>query len=319
MSNRSEIHTPIMVEQVIGALSPHRAGTYVDGTVGCGGHSLAILEAAGPSGRLIGLDRDPESLEVAAERLSAFRDRVTLVHEDFANLPEVLTGEGIHKVDGILLDLGFSSYQLSRPERGFAFSLDGPVDMRLDRTAGKTAMQVIKESGEQELKGILTDLGEERWAKRIARAIVRARHNEEIRTTRDLADVITSAIPASRRPKHHHPATKSFMALRMTVNQEMDSLRRFMDSAADLLVEGGRLCVISFQSMEDRIVKNRLRDLEKPCTCPVDLPVCGCGRTRKMRVLNRRPVCPDRTETTANPRARSARLRAAERTAGREE
>lgn len=302
-----------MVAEVVGALSPHRAGTYVDGTVGCGGHALAILEAAGPSGRLIGLDRDPESLEVATERLYAFRDRVTLVHEDFANLPEVLTREGIHKVDGILLDLGFSSYQLSRPDRGFAFSLEGPIDMRLDRTTGRTAMQIIEGSDERSLEKILKELGEERWAKRIAAAIVRARSNRGIRTTRDLADVITSAIPVSRRPRHHHPATKSFMALRIAVNHETDSLRGFMDSAADLLVEGGRLCVISFQSLEDRIVKNRLRDLEKPCTCPADLPVCGCGRTPKMSVLTRRPISPDVAETAANPRARSAKLRTAER------
>jgi 16S rRNA (cytosine1402-N4)-methyltransferase len=281
-------------------------GTYVDGTLGGGGHAEAVLRASAPDGRLVGLDRDPHALERARRRLAPFGDRVTFHHGSFANLRTLV--EEIAPVDGILLDLGLSSLQLDTPERGFAFSHTGPLDMRFDPTQGPTAADLVNRLPVKELRDILYRYGDERQARRIAEAIEAAR---PLQTTTELAEIIADAIGG--RWKRIHPATRTFQALRIAVNQELEALEAVLPQAVDVLAVGGRLVVISFHSLEDRIVKHFMRDESRECICPRELPICVCDHDVRLEVLTRKPVRPDEEEVEENPRSRSARLRAAER------
>ncbi len=303
---RETLHVPVLLQQVLDHLQVRQGGVYVDGTVGDGGHAYAILSEAGPQGRLLGLDRDPAALDSAARRLAPFGDRVLLRHGSFARLAE-LAGDW-SPLDGILLDLGLSSRQLADPERGFAFSLDGPLDMRFDPTEeGVSAADLVNSWSVQELREVLYRWGEERQAGRIARAIVAAR---PLHTTRELARVVEEAV--GRRGRIH-PATRTFQALRIAVNRELEALEEGLPQALALLRPGGRLVVISFHSLEDRIVKRFLRREARDCICPPQAPVCTCGHRAQVRLLTRKPVRPSAAEVEANPRARSARLRAAEK------
>ena len=294
-------HLPVMLEEVLTWLAPRPAGVYCDGTVGLGGHTAGVLERSAPDGRVIGIDRDPEALDAARVRLMPFGDRVTLVHARFSEAREVLDRLGLVAVDGFLVDLGVSSPQLDRPERGFSFRNDGPLDMRMDPSAGETAADLLRRVDEVELAQIIRDYGEERHAARVARAIVEARRAGDLDTTGKLAALVARAIPRHEYGKN--PATRTFQALRIAVNQELEELERLLSVAADCLRPGGRLCVIAFHSLEDRIVKRRLRAL--------------AGRDGSgpavLRILTKHVVPPSGAERARNPRARSAHLRAAER------
>ena len=294
-------HLPVMLEEVLTWLAPRPAGVYCDGTVGLGGHAAGVLERSAPDGRVIGIDRDSEALDAARVRLMPFGDRVTLVHARFSEAREVLDRLGLVAVDGFLVDLGVSSPQLDRPERGFSFRNDGPLDMRMDPSAGETAADLLRRVDEVELAQIIRDYGEERHAARVARAIVEARRAGDLDTTGKLAALVARAIPRHEYGKN--PATRTFQALRIAVNQELEELERLLSVAADCLRPGGRLCVIAFHSLEDRIVKRRLRAL--------------AGRDGSgpavLRILTKHVVPPSGAERARNPRARSAHLRAAER------
>ena len=304
------IHVPVLSDQVVALLAEVPAGLFVDATLGLGGHAAAVLKAT-PALRLVGLDRDPRALELARERLQPFSGRVRLVNRRFADLPAVLEELGEERPTAILADLGCSSLQLDSPERGFSFLADGPLDMRMgDR--GRTAAELVNSAEEGELMRILWEYGEERRSRAIARAIVARRSRQPLATTRDLVEVVMGVLGPGRRGRIH-PATRTFQALRIAVNDELGQLESFLEPAAEALAPGGRLAVISFHSLEDRIVKHTLRRLEGRCVCPPDLPICRCGARRLVRRLNRKPIRPTETEVRANPRARSARLRAAER------
>lgn len=302
-----------MSDEVIRFLAPKPGGVYVDGTIGGAGHAGRILEASSPDGTLIGFDRDAEALRAARERLLPFGGRVRLVQGNFAGVAEVLAGFGIGRIDGILLDLGVSSHQLDSAERGFSFQKDAPLDMRMDSGSGATAADLVNTLTEQDLARIIRDFGEERWAMRIAAFIVKAREVAPIETTLRLVDIIKGAIPRGAWEERLHPATRTFQALRIAVNDELASLEKGLDLGIRMLNRGGRGVVISFHSLEDRIVKNCFRRLARGCTCPKGLPYCICGNTSLLRVLTGRPVMAGEAEVEANPRARSARLRAAER------
>ncbi len=309
----SPYHEPVMVEEVLQLLDPKPGGTYVDGTVGGAGHALEILKKITPGGRLIGIDRDEDALAESARRLAPFGTGKTLVKGNFADMEDILADIGIGRVDGILLDLGVSSHQLDAAERGFSFAADAPLDMRMDPGRGATAADLVNSLSEQELKKTLRDYGDEMMAGRIAKAIVARRKKSPVRTTGELADIILRALPSARQRTRIHPATRTFQALRIAVNDELSSLHRAVNAGTGLLKEGGRFVVVSFHSLEDRIVKNEFRSWEKGCICPPDFPYCVCRREARLRVLTRKPIRPSADEVTQNPRARSARLRAAER------
>lgn len=308
-------HVSVMPGEVVELLVPRPGGIYLDGTVGGGGHARLILDASGPDGRLVGLDRDPAALAAAAAVLAPYGERVTLCHGSFAGLAGQLVGLGIDRVDGIVLDLGVSSHQLDTPGRGFSFRDDGPLDMRMDSTQRMTAAILLAEEDAQELKRIFRDYGEERWAGRIAREIVRTRDASPLESTRQLAELVCRAVPGGYQPQRIHPATRVFQALRIAVNGELDELATGLVAAMDRLSPGGRLVVISFHSLEDRLVKQRFRAAANPCSCPPRLPVCVCGRTAEVKILTPRGVRPAEAEVIANPRSRSAVLRAIERLA----
>jgi 16S rRNA (cytosine1402-N4)-methyltransferase len=296
-------HLPVLLDEVITWLEPKPGGIYCDATVGLGGHARAVLEKSAPDGRLVGLDRDPSALEAARAALHPFGDRVTLVHARFSEARQVLERLGAVPVDGFVVDLGVSSPQLDRPERGFSFRNDGPLDMRMDPTAGETAADFLRRVDETELARIIRDYGEERYAGRVARAIVANRHVEPLETTGKLAALVARALP--RHEHHKSPATRTFQALRIAVNGELDELERFLDVVADCLRPGGRLCVIAFHSLEDRIVKRRLRALAGRGE--------GAAGPPRFRLLTKHVVVASDAERARNPRARSAKLRAAER------
>ena len=306
-------HKPVLVAEVMASLQCRTGAVYLDGTVGGGGHAFEILRNSAPNGRLIGIDTDADALREAQRRLAPFGDRATLLKGNFATMETILTGMNIGKVEGILLDLGVSSHQLDTAGRGFSFALDAPLDMRMDQDQGPSADDLIHTLSRDELKKIIRNYGEERMAGRIARAIVERRTLSPIRTTADLAGIVASALPKARRLTRIHPATRTFQALRIAVNDELASLRQALTDGMECLNDGGRFCVISFHSLEDRIVKNAFHAEEKGCTCPSDLPCCSCGRKPTMKVLTRKPVVPGETEVHDNPRARSAKLRVAER------
>lgn len=304
---------PVLPAEVLRYLDPRPGGVYLDGTLGGGGHAAMVLEATAPDGILIGLDRDEQALAAARARLAPFGERARLFHRNFAELDPLLAELGIAGLDGFLLDLGVSSHQLDAGERGFSFQHDAPLDMRMDATQGVTAAELVNELLEGELARIIREYGEERWAKRIAIFIARARENAPIETTLQLADLVKGAIPRGAWEERIHPATRTFQALRIAVNDELGSLERGLAAALRLLKRGGRGVVISFHSLEDRIVKNMFRTLSRGCTCPRDFPRCVCGAVPQVRVLTGRPVTAGDAELKENPRARSAKLRAVEK------
>jgi len=309
----SAYHEPVMLEELLDSLNLRPDGIYVDGTLGGGGHARAILAATAPGGILVGIDRDEDALAESARALEPFGRRAVLVKGDYADLKDILARVGIERVDGIVLDLGVSSHQLEAAARGFSFSKPAPLDMRMDRDAPVSARDLVNRADARELERILRDYGEERQAGRIARAIVERRRAAPIETTDELAALIAAAMPAPMRHGRIHPATRSFQALRIAVNDELNSLARGIASGIDCLREGGRFSVITVHSLEDRMVKESFRDASRGCTCPADLPVCACGGRPRLRVVTRKPVRPGEGEMERNPRARSAKLRTAER------
>ena len=306
-------HTSVLLHECIEALNIQPDGIYLDGTLGGAGHALEICKRLSPHGRLIGIDRDDVALHAAGERLRLYSDRVTLVHDNFENLASVLDRLGIPAVDGMLFDLGVSSPQLDDAERGFSYMADAPLDMRMDRTSALTAHDVVNQYPCEELRRILAIYGEERYAARIAAAIERARSDHSIDTTGELVQIIKSAMPAAALREKQHPAKRSFQAIRIAVNDELGAVERMMQAAVDRLNPGGRLAVITFHSLEDRIVKNAMNEAAQGCTCPKEFPVCVCGKTPRVRILSRKPILSTAQELAENPRARSAKLRAAEK------
>ena len=304
-------HVSVLLDECIERLNIRPDGIYVDGTLGMGGHSHAIAERLA-TGRLIAIDRDLQAIEYARERLAPWSDRITFVHGNFRDLGRILDDAGVDLADGMLFDLGVSSPQLDRPERGFSYMADAPLDMRMDTEAPVTAFDIVNGSPEEELTRILRDYGEERYAARIASAIVRRRMNGPVRTTGELTEIIRSAMPAAALREKQHPAKRSFQAIRIAVNDELNAEREMLTTAMDRLKPGGRLCVISFHSLEDRIVKAAIRERENGCTCPPDFPVCVCGFRQTMKTVGK-PVTAGEDELKRNPRSRSARLRTAER------
>ncbi len=306
------VHKSVLLDECIRYLNIKPDGVYVDGTLGLGGHSEAILSHL-ETGRLIGIDRDENAIEYATKRLAPFGERATLVRGNFADIGDILARLGIEKVDGMMFDLGVSSPQLDDAQRGFSYMKDAPLDMRMDESAPLTAYDVVNDWSEEELKDILWRYGEERYSGRIASAIVSRRSAQPIETTAQLTDIIRSAMPAAALREKQHPAKRSFQAIRIAVNDELGSLEHMLQQAERALKPGGRLLVISFHSLEDRMVKEAIRAREDGCTCPKEFPVCVCGFVKTMRSVTRKPVMPTQQEIEENPRARSARLRIAER------
>ncbi len=307
------VHVPVLLRETLALLDPQPGGVYVDCTVGLGGHAAAILEQMGGRGLLVGIDRDALALAEAGAVLSAFRPQVILVRSDFGRLGEILDRLALKAVDGILFDLGVSSLQLEAPGRGFSYWRDEPLDMRMDLTQPVSARHLVNGLTEAELAGLIRDYGEERWATRIARFIVEARRRQPIETTGQLVAVVKEAVPAAARRTGGHPARRTFQALRIAVNRELELLGTALDQAVAALRPGGRVAVISFHSLEDRLVKQTFRRLAAACTCPPEAPACTCRAAPLVRVLTPQPVVPQPEEVGFNPRARSARLRAAER------
>lgn len=307
------LHVPVLLDEAMGYLNPKSGGIYIDGTLGLGGHTSEVLKRSYPDGRVIGIDRDTEALKIASVRLQEFGDRVDLMHGNFSEMGRIAEELGIKEVDGILLDIGVSSLQIDTDIRGFSFLRDAPLDMRMDTTGGITTADIVNNYSVEELQEILWKFGEEGYARRIVREIIKSREIAMIATTRELAQIVERSIPRKDWPREIHPATKTFQALRIAVNDELGSLERGLDDGIGLLKAGGRFCVISFHSLEDRIVKNRFRNWETPCICPPSLPICGCGKVKVARVLTKKAIKAAEDEIRANPRARSARLRVAEK------
>ena len=307
------VHKSIMLEEVIESLAIKPNGIYVDGTLGGAGHSSEIVKRLGEDGRLIGIDQDGEAIEAATKRLKPYKDKVTIVRSNYAQMKEVLRDLGIPKVDGILLDLGVSSYQLDNAERGFTYREDVPLDMRMDQRQTKTAKDIVNDYSEMELYHIIRNYGEDKFAKNIAKHIVQARQKAPIETTGQLIEVIKAAIPKKVRATGGHPAKKTFQAIRIELNHELDVLTQSIDGMIDRLAPGGRLCIITFHSLEDRIVKTRFRTNENPCICPPGFPVCVCGRKSKGKVITRKPIIPSEEELEENSRSKSAKLRVFEK------
>jgi 16S rRNA (cytosine1402-N4)-methyltransferase len=306
-------HISVLPDEVLQALSPRSGGVYVDGTLGGAGHAGLILTASAPDGQLIGFDRDEEAIAVARERLQVFGGRVRIIHRNFAGIAQALAEIGVDGIDGFVLDLGVSSHQLDRDERGFSFMHDAPLDMRMDRSSGQSAADLVNTLPEGELYRIISEYGEERWAKRVASFIVKARDERPIETTLELVDVIKGAIPKAKWEERLHPATRTFQALRIAVNEELKSLEEGLEGLLSLLKQGGRGAVISFHSLEDRIVKEGFRQAATGCTCPKELPICICGRVPRFKLVTRKPITAGEAEVAANPRSRSAKLRVVEK------
>ena len=305
-------HASVLLDECIEALNVRPGGVYLDGTLGGAGHSLEIAKRL-TTGRLIGVDRDPAALEAAERRLADYMDRVTLVHSNFRALGAILDGLGIEAVDGMLFDLGVSSPQLDDGSRGFSYMADAPLDMRMDPGDSLTAREIVNTWPREELRRILFEFGEERYAPLIAAAIERRREQKPIETTLELVDVIRSAMPPQALREKQHPAKRSFQAIRIAVNDELSSVSDAMHAAIDRLRPGGRLAVVTFHSLEDRIVKNAMQEAARGCTCPPEFPVCVCGKKPQIKILTRKPVVSGERELAENPRARSAKLRAAEK------
>ena len=305
-------HISVLLDECIENLNIKPDGTYLDGTLGMGGHSFEIASRLS-TGRLVCIDRDETAIERAGRRLAPFGDKVTLVHGNFSDAASILDSLGIEGVDGMLFDLGVSSPQLDEAERGFSYMVQAPLDMRMDQSGGLSAYEVVNTWEENRLNRILWDYGEERCARRITAAILKHREEKPIETTQELVDIIRSAMPAAALREKQHPAKRTFQAIRIAVNDELGAIASMMDSAPDKLNHGGRLCVISFHSLEDRIVKSGIQAREHGCTCPREAPVCTCGFKQTLKSVSRKPILPTEEEIARNPRARSAKLRVAER------
>ncbi|MBQ2022695.1 MAG: 16S rRNA (cytosine(1402)-N(4))-methyltransferase RsmH [Lachnospiraceae bacterium] len=306
-------HKSVLLYETVDSLNIKPDGIYVDGTLGGGGHAFEVASRLGENGRLIGIDQDADAIKAATERLEPFKEKVTIVRSNYRNIREVLTGLGIQKVDGIYLDLGVSSYQLDTAERGFTYRENAPLDMRMDQRNEKTAADIVNDYTEMELFRVIRDYGEDKFAKNIAKHIVRARENGRIETTDQLVEIIKAAIPAKMRMEGGHPAKRTFQAIRIELNKELEVLTDSIDTMIDLLNPDGRLSIITFHSLEDRIVKLRFRDNENPCVCPPNLPVCVCGKKSKGKVITRKPIIPADEEIEENKRSKSSKLRVFER------
>ncbi|MBE5938777.1 MAG: 16S rRNA (cytosine(1402)-N(4))-methyltransferase RsmH [Lachnospiraceae bacterium] len=310
-------HISVLLDETIDGLNVKPDGIYVDGTLGGAGHAYHVCEKLGPNGRFIGIDQDEDAIKAATERLSVFKDKtnITIVKNNYVNMMTVLDELGIEKVDGILLDIGVSSYQIDTAERGFTYKEDAPLDMRMDRTSSFSAKTVVNEYSENELYRIIRDYGEDSFAKNIAKHIVMNRQDKPIETTGELIEIIKAAIPAKVRAKGGHPAKKTFQAIRIEVNKELEVLENSIDSMIERLNDEGRLAIITFHSLEDRIVKNKFKSNEDPCTCPRSFPVCVCGNISKGRQITRKPIIPSDKEIAENKRSKSSKLRVFERKA----
>ena len=306
-------HKSVLLEETIQNLKVKPDGIYVDGTLGGGGHALEVCRQLSAKGSLIGIDQDDAAIDAAGNRLREFQDRVTIIRSNYCNMKKELNRHGITSVDGIVLDLGVSSYQLDNAQRGFTYREDVPLDMRMDQRNSRTAKDIVNTYSEQELFRIIRDYGEDRFAKNIAKNICAARMEKPVETTGELTEMIKKSIPAKMRMTGGHPAKKTFQAIRIELNQELEVLKNSLDDMIDLLNDEGRICVITFHSLEDRIVKTIFRRNENPCTCPPDFPVCVCGKKSKGKVITRKPILPSEEELEENTRSKSAKLRVFER------
>ncbi len=312
-------HTSVLLYETVDSLNIRPDGIYVDGTLGGGGHASLVLSRLGEQGRLIGLDQDADAIAAAGERLKEYGDRVTVIRTNYENIKDALASQGLTGVDGIYLDLGVSSYQLDTAKRGFTYREDdAPLDMRMDQRNTQTAKDIVNEYSEMELYRIIRDYGEDRFAKNIAKHIVKARQEKEIETAGELTEIIKAAIPAKVRATGGHPSKRTFQAIRIELNRELQVLEHSIDTMIDLLNPGGRLSIITFHSLEDRIVKNKFRENENPCICPPEFPVCMCGRKSRGRVVTRKPVLPSEEELSVNKRSKSAKLRVFEKAGGQQ-
>ena len=306
-------HISVLLNETIESLQIKPDGIYVDGTLGGGGHSYHIAEKLHSKGHLYGIDQDDAAIQAAGERLRAFGDKVTIIRDNYCNAKNALASQGIEKVDGILLDLGVSSYQLDTIERGFSYKYDTVLDMRMDKRQTLTARDIVNDYSEMDLYRIIRDYGEDQFAKNIAKHIARARAEKPIETTGELNDLIKAAIPAKMRVTGGHPSKKTFQAIRIECNKELEVLKDSLDNLIQMLNPGGRLCIITFHSLEDRIVKSAFRKNENPCTCPPDFPVCVCGKVSMGKVITRKPILPSEEELAVNKRSKSAKLRVFEK------
>ena len=304
-------HVSVLLEETIEALNIKEDGIYVDGTLGGGWHSFEILKRLSSKGRLIGIDQDTCALEAAQKRLKEF-DNVTYVHSNFYNIDEILKDLGIEKIDGIMMDLGVSSYQLDEGERGFSYMKDAPLDMRMNRDDTLSAYDVVNSYSEKDISRIIKEYGEDKFAKRIAKFIVQRRERENIKTTGELVEIIREAIPAKFQ-KEGHPAKRTFQAIRIEVNRELQILNKAVEDSVEHLNKGGRIAVITFHSLEDRIIKTKFKQLENPCTCPSDFPICVCGKKPYIKIITKKPIEPSEEEMNVNSRSKSAKLRVSER------
>ena len=306
-------HRSVLLDETVDGLNVRRDGIYVDGTLGGGGHSAEVCRRLAGTGQLIGIDQDAAAIEAATERLGEFKDRVTIIRSNYCEMKRQLNSIGVTAVDGIILDLGVSSYQLDTAERGFTYREDVPLDMRMDQRQARTAKDIVNDYSEMELYRIIRDYGEDKFAKNIAKHIVQARQEKPLETTGELIQAIKAAIPMKVRAVGGHPAKKTFQAIRIELNNELGVLKDSLDDMVDLLNDKGRLCIITFHSLEDRIVKNHFRTSENPCICPKEFPVCVCGRISKGKVITRKPILPGEEELEENSRSKSAKLRVFER------
>jgi 16S rRNA (cytosine1402-N4)-methyltransferase len=307
-------HKSVLLDETISNLNMKPDGIYVDGTLGGGGHAYEVCKRLSDQGRFIGIDQDEAAIKAAGERLKEFGDKVTIVRSNYQDMKHVLHNLSIDKVDGIVLDLGVSSYQLDTADRGFSYMADAPLDMRMDQRQELTARHIVNEYSEMELYYIIKDYGEDKFAKNIAKHIVRARAEKKIETTGELTEIIKAAIPMKLRIAGGHPAKKTFQAIRIELNKELEVLKNSLDEMIEVLDENGRICIITFHSLEDRIVKNIFRKNENPCTCPSDFPICVCGNQSKGRVITRKPILPSEEEIEENKRSKSSKLRVFEKT-----
>ena len=303
------VHKSVLLDEVIEGLNIKEDGTYVDGTLGGAGHAGHVCAKLGPNGKFIGIDQDEDAIKVSTERLNKYGDIVTIVRKNYSDMPKVLDDLNISGVDGITLDLGVSSFQLDTAERGFSYRMDAPLDMRMDNRQPLSAETVVNEYTESELFHIIKNYGEDKFAKNIAKHIVMERKKSPILTTKRLSEIVDHAIPMKMKKQGGHPAKRTFQAIRIEVNHELDVLEKNLSDMIDLLNPGGRICIITFHSLEDRIVKNAFRTAQNPCVCPTDFPVCVCGRKSKGKIITRKPILPTAEEMNINPRSKSAKLR----------
>ncbi len=306
-------HKPVLLMETIDSLRVQPEGIYVDGTLGGGGHAREVCRRLGEKGKLIGIDQDQNAVTAAAENLREFGEKAVIIKSNYRQIRQILKELGVSQADGIYLDLGVSSYQLDTPERGFTYRVDVPLDMRMDQSMTETAADIVNGYEEKELVRVLRDYGEERFAQNIAKHIVKARQRQPVCTTGQLTGLVKAAIPAKLRTAGGHPAKRTFQALRIELNHELEALESSIDTMIGLLKPGGRLCIITFHSLEDRIVKTRFRENENPCVCPPDFPVCVCGRVSRGRVITRKPIVPTEEEIAENLRSKSSKLRVFER------